>query len=185
MTTRRQQSGFSILEALVAIVILSIGVLGVAGMNLMSLRGTQDSTARSVASQLAYEIAEQIRANGAGLGSYLNGANAVSNAAPATNCATTAATCTPAQQAAFDLSIWARSINAGTPETAKLPGGQAAICRDNTPNDGTPAAPSCSNGNFDPITIKIWWNERSMNQTETANAGAAVIRRQFSMSFQP
>lgn len=57
------QSGFSLLEVLIAVLVLSIGLLGMAGLQLNSLKFNQTATTRSQATVLAYDIADRMRAN--------------------------------------------------------------------------------------------------------------------------
>lgn len=64
------QTGFTLIEVLVSIVILAIGLLGLAAMQLQSLKFTQGSQWRSQANFLAYDIVERIRANRENVGSY-------------------------------------------------------------------------------------------------------------------
>lgn len=61
------QQGFTLLEILVAIVVLSIGLLGLAGLQALSLNNNQIAYFRSIASQQAYDIADRIRSNRAGV----------------------------------------------------------------------------------------------------------------------
>jgi type IV pilus assembly protein PilV len=69
MTTRQtesgafRQNGVSLIEVLVAVVVLSIGLLGLAGLQAGGMRVGQSSFHRSQASQLAYDIADRMRAN--------------------------------------------------------------------------------------------------------------------------
>jgi type IV pilus assembly protein PilV len=58
-----RQSGLSLLEVLVAIVILSLGLLGMAGLQAASLRTSQGSFYRAQAAQYADDMAERMRAN--------------------------------------------------------------------------------------------------------------------------
>lgn len=60
---KRSQRGFTLVEMLVALLVLSVGLLGIAGMQLASLRNTQGAYVRSQASILAYDITERMRAN--------------------------------------------------------------------------------------------------------------------------
>jgi type IV pilus assembly protein PilV len=78
--------GFTLVEALVALVILSIGLLGVAGLQLTSLRANTSSTYRSQATFLAYDIADRMRANRqeALAGSYISAFGAALPSSPAT-----------------------------------------------------------------------------------------------------
>jgi type IV pilus assembly protein PilV len=66
--------GFTLIEAMVALLVLSIGLLGVAGLQLTSLRSNTSSSYRSQATFLAYDIADRMRANrqAAMAGSYLS-----------------------------------------------------------------------------------------------------------------
>lgn len=58
-----RHSGFTLLEVLVAIVVLSIGLLGLAGIMVSSLRNNQSATHRTQATVLAYDIIDRMRAN--------------------------------------------------------------------------------------------------------------------------
>lgn len=64
------QSGISLLEVLIALVVLSIGLLGLASLQTVSLQYNQSALVRSQASNLAYDITERMRANWASLGGY-------------------------------------------------------------------------------------------------------------------
>ena len=66
--TRRQiQAGFSLIEILVAIVVISLGLLGLAGLQAASLRNNQVAYFRSIASQQAYDMMDRMRVNLAGV----------------------------------------------------------------------------------------------------------------------
>jgi type IV pilus assembly protein PilV len=55
--------GFTLVEVLIALVVLSIGLLGVAALQLTSLRTNSSAAMRSQATVLAYEIVDRMRAN--------------------------------------------------------------------------------------------------------------------------
>lgn len=63
MIRARQSAGFSLIEVLVSFLVLSIGVLGMAGLQLNALKFNQTAAVRSQATFLAYDIAERMRAN--------------------------------------------------------------------------------------------------------------------------
>lgn len=69
-------NGFTLIEILVTVVVLSIGLLGLAGLQATALRFNSTAYQRSQATILAYDIAEQMRANAkaARCGVYTNGA---------------------------------------------------------------------------------------------------------------
>jgi len=59
----RQQNGYTLIEILIAVVILSIGLLGMAGIQLKGMRGTQNAFLRTEAANLANSMAERMHAN--------------------------------------------------------------------------------------------------------------------------
>jgi len=61
--SRQTQSGFSMIEVLIAIVILAIGLLGFALLQTLNLRYTQGANARTQATNLGYTMLDQMRAN--------------------------------------------------------------------------------------------------------------------------
>lgn len=60
---RRQQGGFSLLEVLIAMVVLAFGLLGFALLQTMNVRYVQSSNYRTQATNLAYDLTEQMRSN--------------------------------------------------------------------------------------------------------------------------
>jgi type IV pilus assembly protein PilV len=61
--SKRGARGFTLLEVLVALTILSIGLLGIAGLMMVSLKNNQSAVYRSQAAWLAYDIVDRMRAN--------------------------------------------------------------------------------------------------------------------------
>jgi type IV pilus assembly protein PilV len=124
MPLNKHQSGFSLLEVLVAIIVLSLGLLGLAGLQAASLRNNQIAYYRAIATQQTYDMADRIRANQAGVaaGAYNNLA-AIIPADP--DCVTN--TCTPALMATADQSQWnnnnARMLPAGAGTVVSDAGG--------------------------------------------------------------
>jgi len=59
----RLQSGFSLVEVLITLVVLAVGLLGFALLQTMNLRYTQSANARTQATNLAYDLLDQMRAN--------------------------------------------------------------------------------------------------------------------------
>jgi len=60
---KSHQAGFSLLEVLVGLVILAIGLLGLAGMQMLSLKQNNEAYLRSQATFQAYDILDKMRAN--------------------------------------------------------------------------------------------------------------------------
>lgn len=63
MSNHHKQSGVSLIEVLVSIVIVCFGLLGVAGLLTTGLRSTQSSEMRTRATYLAYDMADRMRSN--------------------------------------------------------------------------------------------------------------------------
>lgn len=117
---RRKLSGVSLIEVLVSIVIASIGLLALAGVNASSVRYTKMSQYRGTATQLANDIGERMRANKTGLANYALqttfAAQAALPGAAATLCNAYPGTCTAAQIAAYDLQTWQVLVRDQLPE---------------------------------------------------------------------
>lgn len=60
---RKTQRGTTLIEVLVALVVLSVGLLGIAALQMTSLRNNRGAHMRSQAQVLAYDIADRMRAN--------------------------------------------------------------------------------------------------------------------------
>ena len=147
----KKQCGFTLLEVLIALLILSIGLLGLASLQTNGLRSNQMASMRTTATQLAYDIADRMHANPAGVDAPdpLNYVIAISKDDPviATDCEST--TCTPSQMATYDLAQWRSAIRS-------LPGGTSSIVKTVT-------------GTVVTHTITVYWNEyRQESATGTA-----------------
>ena len=101
--------GFTLIEALVALTVLSLGLLGAAAMLLDSMRAQGGSLRRVAAINLLRDTAERIRANSAGAARYAT-ARAAAAAAPCD-----AAGCDAEQLAAADLAHFAAAADAALP----------------------------------------------------------------------
>lgn len=94
------------IEILIAVFVLSVGLLGLAGLQAQSLQFNYSAYQRSQSNFLAYDIIDRMRANRdeALLGTY---DIALADSAPTDpGCQASGATCSTAQMADFDLSQW-------------------------------------------------------------------------------
>jgi len=66
MTTYRKSNGFTLLEVLITILIVSVGLLGLAALQAFSLKADQSANFRTQATSLAYMIVDRMRAHGGG-----------------------------------------------------------------------------------------------------------------------
>lgn len=103
----KNNSGFTLVEVLIAVLVLSLGLLGMAGLQATSLKNNQSAYNRGLATQLAYDIADRMRANRAGLAAYTAIPPTAAQAKP--NCLNLTG-CTPANMAENDLFEWNRSL---------------------------------------------------------------------------
>lgn len=101
-------SGFTLVELLVTIVIIAIGLLGLAALQITGLKESQASSSRLLANQLAYDMADRIAANRLGAATEANYTIAHGTAvATAPDCVNNA--CSAAEIASYDLAQWKTS----------------------------------------------------------------------------
>lgn len=143
----KKNKGFTLIEVLIALVVLSIGLLGVAGLQAKSQQFSRNAYLNTQATVIAHDILERVRANPAGLksGSYNNPA-----ATKQAGCFTLAG-CNSDQMAENDMFEWADDV------ANKLPNGKSVICIDSTQDDGTADAPACD-GVGSIYAVKVWWD---------------------------
>jgi len=95
-----QQSGFSLLEVLISLLVLGIGLLGLGGLQVASLKGTTNAHSRTIATMFAMDLADRMRANPLGVkGGFYGTSVSCSGGAYCRN----STYCTPQQVAVFDL----------------------------------------------------------------------------------
>lgn len=167
---RSRHFGFSMVEVLVTMLIVSVGLLGLAALQVTSLRAGNSTTFRTQATLLANELAERMHANPTAVA---NNAFMAVDFAVDVNCAAPPAPycedsyngvvvpgspCSSAQLAAFDLNVWYCGYMSGGARAFgvvnQLPSPTATIaCLDNDPADGNP----CTAGS--PHLIAVSWAE--------------------------
>ena len=103
---RKKSKGFSMIELLVAVLIMGIGVLGVTGLQMVSLQNNRDALLRTEALQMAYDILDRIRVNpGTGVpGADYDGVGF--DDAPSNPADCIANNCSSDQIADFDIAVW-------------------------------------------------------------------------------
>lgn len=120
LTQMNAQQGVGLIEVLVATLVLTIGILGMVGMQTRALQFSQESLQTSQALMLAYEMTDRIRANKTTAASY--GVLYGESVTAPNNCATTS--CSPSQIALYELNEWKTAV------AQNLPAGDAQIVRD-------------------------------------------------------
>lgn len=185
----RRVAGFTLVEVLVSIVVLSFGLLGMVGLQAGSLQANRDARLQSTAVVLARELAEMMRGNKdqallATANPYLIGEISSNPLVPPTasyclsigqNCGTDKAAVAQAE-----LTDWLARVSDA------LPGARVSICRDTAPfaSDGTAQWSCTSTDNTDPILVKIGWSRPSL-KTGDATVQQASVRPSIVLPVTP
>ncbi|MDR0274816.1 MAG: type IV pilus modification protein PilV [Burkholderiaceae bacterium] len=173
-----RMGGFSLLEALIAVVILSFGLLGALRQQAVSLKFTRDARLQSVAVGFGRELGEMMRTNARIAAQTRNpylGAFADGSLTPerASGCLDSGQSCAaPADVASAQMTDWLARVDDA------LPGARVTVCADSSPYDeqglpvwdcaGAPAAsPSAA-------YIKIGWTRQDTRGSIVAASDAAA-----------
>lgn len=161
---RSAQAGFSILEVLIALVILSFGLLGAVGMQMTALQASKEARNQATATSFARELAERMRGNHsvaikttAAENPYLLNVTLAPDATvatPAVNCFT--GSCAVAKDAAtWDAAEWQGRVRDA------LPSPRIKVCFDETPFDasGKPRWDCSDTG--DVAVLKMSWTRKN------------------------
>lgn len=159
-----KQRGFSLIEILVSIVVLSFGVLGMVGLQATALKGNRDARLQSEALGLARELAEMMRANpsvatqSAGnpyLGDFQSGNMQPQSPSACLNVGNTNGCANNVEVGNAQMTEWLMRAD------ARLPGIRVSVCMDTSPYDaqGLPqwrcSAPTSAEQNI--AFIKLGW----------------------------
>lgn len=153
----RSQRGFTLIEVLVAVVVLGIGLTGMAGLQIISMRSGQQAYQRTQATFLAYDVLDRMRANvpAARAGDYDTDFADDVTALPL--CFGIGADCTTTEFADHDRRLWRQSL------TASLPAGSGAV------------ATALVAGQTQ-VTITVQWVD-----TDSVDEAGVVTPQQFSL----
>jgi type IV pilus assembly protein PilV len=113
----QRQRGFSLVEVLIALVIMSVGMLGIAGLYVQSMQAGRTSMFRHHAVTLAGDVADRIRANPTAGAVYMGGGMDG-------GCVAQGVDCSEPDMATHDIFLWAQQA------TDTLPNGQVQITFD-------------------------------------------------------
>ena len=162
----RAQHGFTLVEILVAIVVLSFGVLGVVGMQAAALQSNRSARNQSTAVALGRELADLMRGNkdvalatSSASNPYLidNYPTAASAPTITTNCFTSACASTLAV-AQFDMNQWLARVSAALPQA------RVVVCFDDNPYVTSTGLPqwACTSAANQTLVVKIGWTQQAL-----------------------
>jgi type IV pilus assembly protein PilV len=134
----KRQHGFTLLEVLIALLILSIGLLGLAALQTTGLRSNQMASMRTMATEAAYDITDRMRSNPVGVaaGEYVIGLTDVTDPSAT-------------DMAPRDLNAWRELVE-------RLPGGKSEITQCDSPDCDGPTH-----------VITVYWDEARTGATGT------------------
>ena len=159
--------GFTLLEVLIALLIFSLGMLGLAGLMVVSVKTNQSAYLRTQASFLAQSMADRMRTNTSKINDY-NGDYDASTAS-----GTPCTSCTPDQLLDRDRIVWSKQL------VESLPANSTA----NINCTGAVIPASSGAGTYDGICeFTIQWPEAELKQS---NSSGAPRTQTFAWVFQP
>lgn len=151
-----RQRGFTLIEVLIAVFVMTVGLLSLAALQTRQLTDSHSSKMRQIATAQAYALSDLMRTNRVSLGS----GDFNSPGSTVTAACMTAAGCTDAQMAQTGFANWLDQLS------RTLPGGTGTVCLDSTPNDGVPLAAQCDGLTTGMYVIKVWWKDEKLTPTD-------------------
>lgn len=184
----RAAGGFTLIEVLVAVVVLSFGLLGMVGVQAFALQANRDSRQQAQAANLARELSELMRNNNlvavkqnpndnpylfdSSTGPYNENCLGVANAT--SGCPDTTAV------AKSEMMDWVARVNQA------LPGARIVVCFDSSPYDSTGmprwACDGSSSATDPTAVVKLGWTRNSLDRSKT---GDAVVERASAQNSRP
>lgn len=166
----RSQAGFSMIEVMVSTLIVSVSVLGMAGVQISAKRAGHEAVQRTSATSLTMDLIERMRANPEALTSYITttvggGSIAVE---PSPDCSYDVGNnCTPVERAAHDLWEWEQAIDGAT-ETRLVDGDTIAV-------GGLLDATACVEVNGGATKVSMAWKGyQSLSNPTSDSCGAGL-----------
>lgn len=174
-STKHSAAGFSLVEVLVSIVVLSMGLLGAIGMLLASVRTSNEAATFTAALNLARELSEKARMNknvaakNDAANAYLvedwRAGSASGSPSAAASCVASGVACNAADLAAWDMSEWKRRI------AKALPDARLSVCFDEAPwNAATEEYTWACSKTGHTVVVKLGWTPRTGGEISPSSA---------------
>ena len=170
MSKQHSQRGFSLIEVLVAVLVVAIGLVGLAGMQLVGLKGNQQSFSKNQAAHHTQALLERMRGNPPGVFNddyVVNSSTLNCDTVPAANCTAATSSCDSKQIAKYDIYqafCGSRSASNG------------GIRRDLSNAQLVISCPvNCTSG----VTINISWQEQVLGKE---SSGGDTVARELTLN---
>ena len=163
-----RNSGFSLIEVLVASTVFSLGLAGFTALLLSSVIGSAEARREGIASIAAASLAELIRLNPTALDHFINPPEYVSRICSGNH------SCSPEHQADYDFRLWQLEL------ADSIKNARGLVCRDETPQDGIEGNSQCDGTG--PLVIKIFWSGQSSSDKGTNNNQSSSHRFSLQIS---
>lgn len=172
ISSLQRQSGLNLIEILVAALILSVGLLSMAGLQVASLRSVQNATQKQQAAFIVHELLERMRSNRqAALDGNYNAVVSCAATAPMDCSANTV--CLPSQLATYDL----YTLQCGESAVAATRSGV-----NDQLLDGELRVNCVATGCGDGVTVTIDWSELLLSEDAANAPGSTSDTQSFSLS---
>lgn len=142
----RHQRGLTLIESMIALLVISVGLLGIAALQITSMQQNASAMNHSQAVWIGYNMADRIRANITEFGSY---AGIDTSTAYTQDCMTGA--CNTGQLVTSDAADWATEVQ-------NLPGGRGTIT-----------------GNANQLVVTVMWDDEGTGATGTGCGGNPAV----------
>ena len=161
MINKHRQKGFSLIEALVAFLILSVGMLGIASLQTMSLKSGHSAAMRTVAVMKVEEILESMRSNPGAITDFAAGTGDPGVDFGCSQAASAATECTTTQMAQDEIFRWKNSLIEALP--------------DNTATTASVVVtPPVAGSTLNLVVVSVNWSERDLDTGGAANMTYSV-----------
>lgn len=170
MQSKTHNRGFTLIEVMIALLIFSVGLMGMAALMVVSVKTNHSAYLRTQASFLAQSLADRMRANTAMIISY-NGT--YSSATVGADPCASGAVCSPADIVVRDQRLWSRQLIDFLPNPTATVNCEGAVMGTALHVGASPFAGLCS--------LQIQWDEATLSR----NASAPPDLQVFSWVFQP
>lgn len=159
----KRQAGLNLIEILVAALVLSIGLLSLAGLQVASLKSVQNATQKQQAAYIVHELMERMRSNRDAVlsGDYEVASLSCTSTPPSVDCGSAQA-CTAQEMAAYDLYTVKCGPNIRVPDEKLTRGQMAVSC----------ISGDCSAGD---INITLQWVERISQDGLQGDDGSGTL----------